>query len=426
MKKRILYILLAVFLTGSFLIPSEKQELLVSAKPDEEDTEELEQKRQDALDEIDALKSDISTVEQKIKDLKNNKSNLQSYINQLDGQVNKLASQISGLENKIEAKNGEIEAKIEEIREKQEELSQAEEDAEDQYDKMKMRIRCMYEAGEDSFLVMLLESGSIAEMMNRAEVALQMSVYDRQMMEKLEETRADIEKQKNGLEAAKGELETEKAAQEKLLAEVESQKSAVNRAINAKTQEIASYQDQINSASGDQAEYQKQLAEQEKLLDQIESQIAAAAAAKGEQGDGNGAASGFLWPCPASRRITSYFGPRKAPVAGASTYHKGIDVGASSGSAIVASAAGRVTTSTYSSSAGNYVVISHGDGISTVYMHASALYRPVCIRGRICISGAEDRGGRFYRIFYRTPSSLWCDLEWKLCKSSELCELTGT
>ncbi|MFR5354951.1 MAG: M23 family metallopeptidase [Clostridia bacterium] len=51
-----------------------------------------------------------------------------------------------------------------------------------------------------------------------------------------------------------------------------------------------------------------------------------------------------------------------------------MDIGASSGSAIVAAASGRVTTSAYSSSAGNYVVISHGNGISTVYMHASARY----------------------------------------------------
>ena len=40
----------------------------------------------------------------------------------------------------------------------------------------------------------------------------------------------------------------------------------------------------------------------------------------------------------------------------------------------MAAAGGRVTTSTYSGSAGNYIVISHGNGLSTVYMHGSALY----------------------------------------------------
>ena len=196
---------------------------------------------------------------------------------------------------------------------------------------------------------------------------MQMTEYDRQMMEKLKETQAQIEAQKE-------DLEQEKTEQEEMLDEVEAQKSAVNSAIDAKTQEIASYQSQIQTASGEQSEYEKQLAEQEKLLEQIENQIAAAAAATASADDGDGGASGFLWPCPASHRITSSFGPRTAPVAGASTYHKGIDIGASSGSAIVASAGGRVTTATYSSSAGNYVVVSHGNGISTVHMHASALY----------------------------------------------------
>ncbi|MCD8248376.1 MAG: M23 family metallopeptidase, partial [Lachnospiraceae bacterium] len=169
-------------------------------------------------------------------------------------------------------------------------------------------------------------------------------------------------------------LEEEKTELEELLAEAESQQEAVNTAIEAKSQEIASYQAQIDAASGEQSTYEDQLDEQEKLLDQVEQQIAAAAAAKASSDDGDGGSSGFVWPCPSSHRITSSFGYRTAPIAGASTYHKGIDIGASSSAAIVASASGRVTTATYSSSAGNYVVISHGGGISTVYMHASALY----------------------------------------------------
>lgn len=329
---------------------------------DEDDgyTQELEKKRQDTIDQINSIKSDINTVEEKIKELKNTKSSLQTYINQLDGQVNTLAGQIAGLKTKIEEKEGEIEQRTEE-------LAQAEAEAAEQYELMKKRIRYMYEQGNQSFFVVLLESESVSELVNRAEYAAQMTAYDRQMMNEMKEVREEIA-------AKKAELEQEKADQEELLAQVESQKAAVNRALDAKTEEIAGYQAQINSASGEQADYKEQLAEQEKLLEQVENQIAAAAAANGADGDGDGGSSGFLWPCPASRRITSYFGPRKAPVAGASTYHKGIDIGAASGLSIVASASGRVTTAAYSSSAGNYVVISHGNGISTVYMHASALY----------------------------------------------------
>ncbi|MCR5272315.1 MAG: peptidoglycan DD-metalloendopeptidase family protein, partial [Lachnospiraceae bacterium] len=81
----------------------------------------------------------------------------------------------------------------------------------------------------------------------------------------------------------------------------------------------------------------------------------------------------FTWPCPSSTRITSDYGPRISPTSGASSNHKGIDIGAAYGADIVAAADGDVIAATYSSSGGNYVMIDHGGGVYTVYMHASEL-----------------------------------------------------
>lgn len=363
---RLFFLLL---LAGSLLLGGMEEGLLAAAQPsdarnDEDEYDkaarELERKRQDTLEEIRSLKSDISSVEEKIRELKEARSDLQTYIRQLDQQVNSLAAQITELEEEIGKKK-------EEIARKEEELKAAEAESREQYELMKKRICYMYEKGEDSILVLLLESDSLADMLNRADYAMQMSAYDRQMMDSLKEIRDTIAEYKEILEKQREE-------QEGLLAELESQKEAVNRAISAKTKEIASYQSQIDTASGEQGEYEKQLAEQEKLLQQVENQIAAVAAAKAAAEDGDGGASGFLWPCPASHRITSGFGIREVPMAGASANHRGIDIGAPSGSAILAAASGRVTTAAYNYSAGNYVVVSHGNGVSTVYMHASALY----------------------------------------------------
>ena len=85
----------------------------------------------------------------------------------------------------------------------------------------------------------------------------------------------------------------------------------------------------------------------------------------------------FIWPCPASSRITSSFGSRSSPTEGASTDHKGIDIGAATGSNILAAASGEVTIATYSYSAGNYIMINHGGGVYTVYMHCSQLLASV-------------------------------------------------
>ena len=81
----------------------------------------------------------------------------------------------------------------------------------------------------------------------------------------------------------------------------------------------------------------------------------------------------FLWPCPSGHKITSYFGNRVAPKAGASTNHKGIDIGASMGDKVIAAADGKVTTVSYNSARGYFIVINHGKGYVTLYQHLSRM-----------------------------------------------------
>lgn len=81
----------------------------------------------------------------------------------------------------------------------------------------------------------------------------------------------------------------------------------------------------------------------------------------------------MIWPLPADHRICSYYGPRKAPCPGASTFHKGLDIGGATGLKVVSVLAGTVTASTYSSSGGYYVEIDHGNGFKTRYLHNSKL-----------------------------------------------------
>ena len=357
-RKRLCSVCLAAALILTGIFTSDKLPYVSASQT--VDTSDLEAQKQETQDKIDDIKEDIKAAEDKIEKLENNKSSLQSYISQLDQEANELEQRISDLNKDIENKKAEIEqVKLE--------LEEAQAVADQQYEDMKMRIQYLYENGMPSMLELLLTSQSFTDFLNRSTYASQMTSYDREMLNAYIAQKEEVEQKKAELEAEEEELN--------LLADAASdQKKTVESLISAKNSEIASYQAQIDSESSNADAYEKDLAEQEKKLDQIEQQIAAAAAAAAQEGDGDGGASGFIWPCPSSHRITSYFGPRPQPTPGASTNHKGIDIGASYGSAIVASAAGRVTTATYSSSAGNYVVISHGDGMSTVYMHCSALY----------------------------------------------------
>jgi len=81
----------------------------------------------------------------------------------------------------------------------------------------------------------------------------------------------------------------------------------------------------------------------------------------------------MIWPLPSDRTVYTYFGYRIPPTAGASSYHKGLDIGGREGTNVVAVLSGTVVTATYSSSGGNYVVIDHGNGVQTRYLHNSKL-----------------------------------------------------
>lgn len=317
--------------------------------------EQLENERQQTLDAINGLKDSIKDVQNDINNLKAEKTDIQKYINQLDLQMGNLSAQIGEFEKKIDNKLADIEST-------KEELEDAKIACDEQYESMKMRIQYIYENPSESLIEMLFTVDNITDLLNRAGYVASMSDYDRNMMNKLNDTRSEIEMKERTLEA---ELEELKMMQD----ELEAQKKKVNASINSKKGELSAKNNELGDANAEKGDYQKQLKEQERLLNQIEEQIAKAANPDAY----TGSTTGFIWPCPGYTRISSYFGPRPQPTAGASTNHKGIDLAAPYGTAILASASGVVTTSTYSSSAGNYIVIAHGNGTSTVYMHCSSL-----------------------------------------------------
>lgn len=324
-------------------------------KKKQEELDRLEKERKDTLDAIDDLKDSISDTKKNIADLKAEKSTIQSYIAQLDQEISTLSGKITAFEKKIAEKNSDIEAT-------KEELLDAQAQCEEQYESMKKRIQFIYETPVTSLIDVLCTTGSITEFINRADQVASMSDYDREMMEKLIETREEIARKEETLEAELEELEM-------MQEELESQKKKINSSLNAKKGELSVTATALGDASDTKEDYEKQLVEQEKLLNEIEDQIAKAAKPDVYEGT----VTGFIWPCPGYSRISSYFGPRPQPTPGASTNHKGVDLAASFGTAILASAAGKVTTAQYSNSAGNYVVVAHGNGISTVYMHCSSL-----------------------------------------------------
>ena len=312
---------------------------------------------QEAQDEKAQLEKALKEAQSTIEDLRDSKGDIESKVTELNQQLIDISARITDLENQLTAKS-------EDIQETKDELAGAKEREAKQYADMKVRIQFMYENGQTSYLEALLSSRNISEFLNSADYIAQIQSYDRQKLTEYQDTVESIV----NLEA---QLEQEYTDLEALKSTVESNKATVAAMMRQKESELADISGDIEDAQSDADYYAAEIQAQEELIAAIKRAEAEKAAAGVEEHPYTGGA--FRWPCPSSTRVTSDYGTRVSPMSGASSNHKGIDIGASAGADIIAAADGTVTAASYSSAAGNYVMIDHGGGLYTVYMHASSL-----------------------------------------------------
>lgn len=341
----------------------------------------------EAQQEKKTLENDLQKAKELIDSLKGSKEDIQSEVEKLDKQLNEISGKVKELESRLSKKR-------QEIADTESALNKAKEQEKKQYRNMKKRIQFMYENGQTSYVEMLLSADSFTDFLNAVEYITQISQYDRKMLKEyqnMQVTIADTQKT----------LETDYASLQSLQAKVQEEKQAVAALESAKKGELNDVADDLTDAQSVAKAYEAEIQAQNEVIAQIQAAQKRAAeqqavqqqaqAAEENQGatdaagenqntaqnttpSGNGQSTGsMMWPCPSSKRVTSDYGPRTSPTNGASSNHKGIDIGAAYGADIVAADGGTVLVATYSSSGGNYVIIDHGGGLCTVYMHASSL-----------------------------------------------------
>lgn len=318
-----------------------------------------------------ALEKALEKAKQTINELKESKGDVQAKVNDLNAQLMNISSRITALENQLAQKNQELTEKKDQIEETKDQLEDAKKQEEQQYADMKVRIQFMYENAQESYFEALFSSESFSDFLNSAEYIMQIQEYDRKKLGEYQETVAYIDGVEEQLEEDYAILEEMKKEVEQEKASVEQEKASVATLMKQRETELAGIEGNIDSAQNDADYYAAEIQAQEEIIAEIK-RIEAEKVAAGKQ-DNPYTGGVFTWPCPSSTRVTSDYGTRVSPMGGASSNHKGIDIGASGGAAIVAAADGTVTTAAYSSAAGNYVMIDHGGGLYTVYMHASAL-----------------------------------------------------
>lgn len=325
-----------------------------------ESIKEKEAEIEDARELKKQLQTNLTDVKKIKEDLEASKENLTQYVIQLDEQLKTIQEKIADLKAKIEEKEAELDKT-------QTELEAAVEEQENQYNAMKQRIKFMYEQGNSLYLELIFSSDSFGEMLNKAEYIEMLSAYDRKKLDEYVATRKLIELYKEQLEEDKAYLEEAKAG-------VESEEASLNELIGEKERTITEVSTDINNKEAAIAEYEADIKEQNETIAALEKIVAEEKARLAEENGLKYDGGIFTWPAPSYVRISDDYGSRMHPILGVQQFHNGVDMAAPGGSPILAAYDGNVVAADYSGSMGNYIMIDHGDGLYTIYMHASALY----------------------------------------------------
>ena len=314
--------------------------------------------------EIDALKGNAGKLAEQKKDIQAQLKAVQADKSSALKKKELLEDQIDLIRQEIANINEQIAMYDQLIAEKTAELEQAEADEKAQFDLFCRRMRHMEEQGETSYWSILFASGDFSELLDNYMMIEEIIQYDNQVIDSLVSLQEKVTNDRTALEDAQSEQEAAKAQQMAAQDELKAQEDEVDKLIA----EISAHEDLLE-------EMEEELNKAAKALD---AQIKAKEREYAAQVANVPSESGYLWPLPGGyNTISSLAGGRIHPVTGKPGNHAGIDIPAPSGTNIYAAKSGVVihaAKGTGSSwSYGNYVIVSHSDGTSTLYAHMSRI-----------------------------------------------------
>lgn len=357
------------------------------------------------------IKKQIASLQEDRKDIKNQISDLKEQyqantdeIADMVARKNVIDQEIGLLHTEIININEQITAYGVLIADKQDELDQAESRLQKLSDDYKVRIRAMEEEGTLSYWEVLFKANSFSDLLDRLNMVEEIAASDNRRLKELSEAANHVAEAQEALEGEKADLELTKNELGMTQQELDDKRAEADDLIKEllkKGEEIEGLQEQLEQEDQDLL---AEIARKEKEYNEAKNQewlaymatyttappptVAPTVGISSSDGNNSttnnqsggdsgstGAAApsvniGSSWMVPCSyKMVSSPFGLRNSPTAGASTYHQGVDLAANAGTPIYASRGGTVTSATFSNSAGYYVTINHGDGFSSIYMH---------------------------------------------------------
>lgn len=369
----------------------------------------------DLNDQIDEIQARMDEYQSQIDDIDYEKSNVLERKAVLDQKNILAAEEIDVIEEQITIIDGLV-------TNMQMDLAQAQDEEEYQRERWLTRLRAMEESSTLSYIQVLFNATSFSDLLTRLDLVNEVMAYDRDLeaayvaaRENVEVLEAEAEEMfalneanRTELEGKKAQLEADIEEANQLIAEMEEDIESYKELLALEDEAAAAVKAEI---AAKQAEYEKLRAQEEAWANQQQQQQNPG----GSTGSANvsGGAGTFLWPSYCTI-VTSYYGYRLHPVYGYYKFHSGIDIGASGGSSIWASADGVVITSTYGSGYGNYVVIDHQNGYYTLYAHMSS--RAVSVgqyvsQGQVIGYVGSTGVSTGYHIHFEVWNGSWSDTD---------------
>lgn len=370
-RKKILSLILMAGIVFGLCLSYREPGVMAETTDFDAQIKKAEETKKEAQERVNELKKDIASLEK-------DKGNILNYVKKVDKKIENVSKTMKKLDSQIEEARKEL-VKLEE------QLEIAENLEKEQYETMKKRIKYMYESGGDDYVAMIFSAESLGDFLNRSEYIEKISKYDKDLFGRFVETKNSTEIRRGVMESKveeiaelKDQAATEKAALKSLKSSKKTEIEKLNSAITATDSKAKTFREKVAKA---EREVENLLLEKQKEIEKREAARKAAEAKNGTTGAAADPAAdtyavnhgGLRWPLRVPGRISSEFGSRTSPTAGASTNHQGIDIAVSAGTPIVAAGDGTVVTAAYSASAGNYIMLYHGNSLYTVYMHASKL-----------------------------------------------------
>ncbi|MBQ0134644.1 MAG: peptidoglycan DD-metalloendopeptidase family protein [Clostridiales bacterium] len=310
-------------------------------------------------------------------------------IDKLNAESALFADRKLALDQCIETNRQEIELLNEQIKlynqmleEKSGELNEAIYAEEQQNQALRTRMRAMEETTDMSYLSVLLESNSLSELLSRIADINDITRYDRELQESYRQARsnkAQITREYQDMLTEQQSIQSELAARQSYLdGQIEAAQLLMESLSEDSENALAEYAAIDAALDAADVEIQQMIVA---LQQQYAAQRVQAAAASGGSGSGVGASTGsgvvsvgdLIWPLPSSSLVTSQFGNRDQPTAGASTNHQGLDINANEGDRVISAAGGTVISAGQLGGYGNCVIVDHGNGVQTVYAHLSSV-----------------------------------------------------